>query len=117
MKHLLVIQGHDQMLFVRYFKGRKEYKMFVEQLRQRTEEDWIESWGDRINAIGEVCSVIEKEMVLPNRFLMPEDPLRLVFFSLSHDMREIPALIKVSDVCAVSLDEYFGMKMADLIPK
>ena len=111
---MLVIQGLDQMLFQRYFKGRREYKTFVEQLRQRTEEDWIESWGDRIEDIGEVCSVIEKEMGLPNRFLMPEDSLRLVFFSLGHDMIEIPTLIKVSDISKVSLDEYYKMKMADL---
>lgn len=104
------------MLFKRYFRGRIKYKKFVQKLRQRTEEDWIESWGDRINDIGKVCLVIEKEMDLPNRFLMPEDPLWLVFFNLSHDMREISALMKVSDVCAVSLDEYFNMNMADLIP-
>lgn len=75
----------------------------------------MKSWGDRIHDIVEVCLIIEKEMKLPNHFLMPEDPLRLVFFNLNHDMREIPALGKVSGICAVSLDEYFNMTMADLV--
>jgi hypothetical protein len=105
------------MLFTRYFKERSDYKKFAQELCQRTEEKWIESWGDRIRDINEVCLIIEKEMKLSNRFLMPEDPLRLVFFNLSHDMREIPALVRVSGICAVSLDEYFKMTMADLVPR
>jgi hypothetical protein len=32
-------------------------------------------------------------------------------------MREVSALVKVSGICAVSLDEYFNMTMADLIPR
>jgi hypothetical protein len=54
-------------------------------------------------------------MGLPNYFLMPEDPLWLVFFNHGHDMKEISALRAVEDVCGVCLDKYFNMKMRDLI--
>jgi hypothetical protein len=105
------------MFFERYFKGRSDYKRFVQELRQRTEKGWMASWGERVLSIGEICSVIESEMNLPNCFLMPEDPLRLVFFNLSQDMREISALERVSGICSVSLDDYSNMTMADLIPR
>lgn len=103
------------MFLTNFFKARKEFQDFISEIDKRTEHQWISSWGGTPSPlIRETCRLIQQEMGLPSFYLLPNDPLRLVFFNRTNDMREITALTSTSDLVGVDLTGYRDMAMRDL---
>lgn len=106
-------------MFCNFFKKRHLRKNFLRILKQRTHEEWKQSWQAYcLREANIVCRVFAWYLKLPNHYLFPEDDIHKIFLFEIGQMEDIAALLMIESFMGSNLENIGKFqKMRDfLIP-
>lgn len=83
------------------------HRSIARQLRERTDDMVQAAWGTDVDlrrVQGKVCYILASEMEWPNCRFLPTDPMEIVLFDPSTEMRTVGALMELDRVFSLPED-------------
>ena len=85
-------------------QARTKWKL---NLQHRTREQFLAAWKDVLRFREELIMDIAHEMDLPGSFLLPEDPVMMIFWDSSDHMRNVAVVLLLEEKYGIDISGKF----------